>query len=232
MIVPSAFLGNVVRGWGVRPERIEVVPNAIRHAETPGISRDDAKARLGLSGRLVILSASRLVPWKGFDKLIRLAAGMKGDLPEVRWVIAGTGPCEASLRKLSREVGSEEAVVFAGRLDRDAMSLHLAACDLFVLWSGYEGLSHVLLEAMGAGRAVIASDAGGNPEVLEGGRGGVLVPLGDEAGLARTLRALCRDSVARERLEREARAIVTARFAWPSMVRRTLEVLESAAGGA
>ena len=100
----------------------------------------------------------------------------------------------------------------------------LKALD-FVLWSGYEGLSHMLLEAMRAGRAIIASDSGGNPELIENGRNGVLVPWGQTQEFGRAISELCRNVLERERLEREATA-ASARFTWSTMVQSTLEVLQ------
>ena len=94
----------------------------------------------------------------------------------------------------------------------------LKALD-FVLWSGYEGLSHMLLEAMRAGRAIIASDSGGNPELIENGRNGVLVPWGQTQEFGRAISELCRNVLERERLEREATA-ASARFTLPARLGR------------
>jgi glycosyltransferase involved in cell wall biosynthesis len=230
IIVPSRFLKEIVTAWGVEASLVDVVPNSLQpETESPPLDRNAAKERLGLAGRIVVFSASRLVPWKGFDSLVRLAAGMKNDLPEVRWLLAGSGPCEGALRRSISVLGVDASVKLVGALSREQMALHLAACDLFVLWSGYEGFSHVLLEALGAGRAIVASDAGGNPEILETGRNGLVVPWKNEGELGRAITSLCRNLPERERLEREA-AAAAARFAWPAMVQRTLGVLGWVAG--
>jgi glycosyltransferase involved in cell wall biosynthesis len=228
ILVPSRFLEKVVTDWGVSERKIEVVPNSIPGPDGSRASREGAKQFLGLEGRMVVLSAGRLVPWKGFDSLIRLAAGMRKEFPGLRWLIAGGGPGEDGLRRLSREVGAEGAVTLLGSVPRELMAEYMTACDLFVLWSGYEGLSHVLLEAMRAGRAIVASDAGGNPELIETGKSGRLVPWRDDQALGRTLADLCRDPGERERLGREA-AAASSRFAWPVMVERTLDLLRRVA---
>ncbi len=228
IVVPSRFLEKVVTGWGVSESKIEVVENSIPEAGGSGASREAAKKSLGLEGRTVVLSAGRLVPWKGFDSLIRLAAGMKGEFPGLRWLVAGGGPGEDDLRRLMKEVGAGPEVTLLGSVPRERMAEYMTACDLFVLWSGYEGLSHVLLEAMRAGRAIVASDAGGNPELIETGKSGRLVPWRDDPALGRTLADLCRDPGERERLGRGA-AAAASRFAWPVMVERTLDLLRRVA---
>ena len=225
VIVPSRFLGGVVTNWGVPEGRVEIVPNSLPQTDRSPLYRLQARNRLGWNDHTVVFSASRLVPWKGFDTLIRLAGQLKDELPEVRWVIAGSGPCEATLRRLVTQVGANSMVELVGALGREEMAQHMEGSDIFVLWSGYEGLSHMLLEAMRAGRAIIASDSGGNPELIENGRNGVLVPWGQTQELGRAISELCRNVLERERLEREATA-ASARFTWSTMVQSTLEVLQ------
>jgi len=225
IVVPSRFLRKVVTRWGVNERRIDVVLNSIPEPDRPEVKREAARESLGLEGRTVILSAGRLVPWKGFDTLIRLAAGMKEEFPRVRWLIAGGGPGEEGLRRLRQDVGAESVVTLLGAVPRERMDEYMTACDLFVLWSGYEGLSHVLLEAMRVGRAIVASDAGGNPELIETGRSGRLVAWRDDPALGRALAELCRDAGERERLGRGA-AAAASRFSWPAMVESTLDLLQ------
>lgn len=229
VIVPSRFLETVVTGWGVPDNRVQVVLNSLPRSERTPLDRSHAKERLGWNDHMVVFSAGRLVPWKGFDALIRLAGKMKDELPALRWVIAGSGPCEEALRRLATEVGADSVVEVVGALGREEMAQHLDGSDIFVLWSGYEGLSHVLLEAMRAGRAIVASDSGGNPELIEDGQNGILVPWGRTRELGRAISELCRDPAKRERLEREAAASST-RFDWSHLVESTMEVLERVAG--
>jgi glycosyltransferase involved in cell wall biosynthesis len=176
IVVPSRFLEKVVTRWGVSEGKIEVVPNSVPEPNGSGASREAAKRSLGLEGRTVVLSAGRLVPWKGFDSLIRLAAGMKQEFPGLRWLIAGGGPGEDGLRRLIKDVGAQPAVTLLGSVARERMAEYMTACDIFVLWSGYEGLSHVLLEAMRAGRAIVAKRCRRESELIESGRAAVSCP--------------------------------------------------------
>ncbi len=225
VLVPSRFLRNVVESWGVPSDRIEVVYNGVKDATLSPDDARQARRRLGLGDETIILSSGRLVPWKGFDTLVRLAAAMKLHRPELRWIIVGSGPWENHLRELAADLSVTDRVRFTGRLSHEQMSLYLRAGDVFVLWSEYEGLPHVLLEAMQAGTAVVASDAGGNKEVVEHGESGLLVPWGDSAGLREAIERLSRDPALRERLRGAGRARSGA-FSWRSTVEGTIEVLE------
>jgi glycosyltransferase involved in cell wall biosynthesis len=153
---------------------------------------------------------------------------MKQEFPGLRWLIAGGGPGEGGLRRLIEEVRVESVVTLLGAVPRERMDEYMTACDVFVLWSGYEGLSHVLLEAMRAGRAIVASDAGGNSELIETGQSGRVVPWRDDPALGRAIAELCRDASERERLGRGATAAAS-RFSWPAMVESTLTLLQRTA---
>jgi glycosyltransferase involved in cell wall biosynthesis len=106
-------------------------------------------------------------------------------------IVAGAGPLRGRLEERARDLGIAERVRFLGiRRDRDTL---YATMDAFVLPSRWEGLSLALVEAMGAGRAVVATDVGGNPEVVSHGKTGLLVPPGDASALADALATVLTD---------------------------------------
>jgi glycosyltransferase involved in cell wall biosynthesis len=225
VLVPSQFLRNVVESWDVAGGKIDVVHNGVRSQTISSSRTREARRRLGHEEELIILSSGRLVPWKGFDTLVRIAAAMKRRRPELRWIIVGSGPWDSRLEKLAADLSVTDCVRFTGRVSRDEMSSYLCAADVFVLWSGYEGLSHVLLEAMHAGTPVVASDAGGNREVVEHDESGMLVPWGEPAELREAIERLCLDQGLRGRLSVGAKARSSA-FSWHTTVERTVEILE------
>ena len=137
----------------------------------------------------------RLVPQKDWATLVRAAAGYTG--PPAHWAIAGEGQDRAALLALIDELGVADRVSLLG-LRTDAPDL-LAACDALVLSSTYEGLPNVVLEAMAAGRPVVATQVGGCAELL-GSRFGTLVPPGRPAELAAAMTALA----TQDRAERSA----------------------------
>ena len=191
VIVPSRYLAGIVAGWGIAPEKIEVIYNA---CEIPRAlpAREDARASLGLSGT-VIISAGRLVPWKGFSVLIDAVADMKEEIPDVSLVIAGSGPEENNIRQKIAARGIAPRVRLAGAISREMLLSYFAAGDVFVLNSGYEGLSHTLLEAVAVGLPVIASRIGGNPEVIGDDARGTLI----EYNNLEQLKAAIRKTVAK-----------------------------------
>jgi glycosyltransferase involved in cell wall biosynthesis len=228
VIVPSRFLRDVVHGWGVPVERIQVVYNsapepAPADVRAAGLGRGDRRV---VDGRTVVVTAGRLLPHKRFDQVIRAVAAVRPERPDVHLVVAGAGPCDGELRALARDLGVADAVTFAGRLPRAELALQLEAADVFVLLSDYEGFSHVLLEAMRAGLPVVASDVGGNPELVQDGVSGRLVHVDRPEEVRAALAEICRDAVLRRRLADGARA-KAAELTWDVTVERTLGVLRS-----
>lgn len=170
-------------GWP--PERVRVIRNAVDVDAFGGDADPELRARLlgGHPGPLVLVPA-RLTEQKGHPHLLRAIAGLDGT---ARFVLAGDGPQRDALELQARELGIHEQVCFLG--DRRDMPQLLAACDLAVLPSLYEGLPLVVLEAMAAGRPVIATAIGGTDEAVLDGVTGLLVPPADPAAL--------RDAIAR-----------------------------------
>ena len=185
VIVPSEYLKRMVVGWGVPPERVQVIYNALPpdHA-APDLSQADARAQLGLSSQPLLLTAARLTPWKGVDHLI----GALTHVADVHLLVAGDGDQMGVLKAQAEQSGLDKRVTFLGRVGRDQMGLYMKAADYLVLYSGYEGLSHTLLESLRAATPVIASDKGGNPEVVQHGVNGLLVDYVNVEALTAALR--------------------------------------------
>ena len=183
VIVPGDWLRRLVTGWGVAPTQIQVIPNAPPPGAELAPDQAAARRRLGLDDRPLLLTAARLVPWKGVDRLLTALA----QVPHFQLIIAGDGPQRAALERQVEQLKLEPRVRFMGQLARQQLALYMQAADWFVLYSGYEGLSHSLLESLRAGTPVIASDRCGNPEVISHERNGLLVPWPDEAALVGAL---------------------------------------------
>lgn len=167
------------------PARLVVhIPNCIDERQMVlGRSREETRHELGVKEfEFAIGTVGRLVPVKGIEHLIRAAAEMIRRREAVRVVIAGDGPALPELVALVRSLGLEQKVSFLG-WRRDALEV-INALDLFVLPSLHEGMPTVLLEAMALGVPVVASRAGGIPEILADGRTGLLAEPGSPASLA------------------------------------------------
>ena len=179
------------------------VPTDLAYARTARPRPDD---------RLVVGAVGRLDPVKGHDILIKALAW----LPGMRVVILGSGPRQPELRRLAREVGVADRVSLPGWCDR--VEDWLGRFDLFCHPSRYEGLGLALIEAMRAGLPIVATSVGGVPELLDGGRCGLLVPPEDPPALAAAITGLAADPVRREFLGERARDRVHAEFSVDRMV--------------
>jgi glycosyltransferase involved in cell wall biosynthesis len=189
VIVPSRYLKSILSKWGVPAERIAVVYNAFEAPEMPSESSEAIRKKEFIEGKLIV-SVGRLVPWKGFDTLIRLTARMQREFPDVGLLIIGDGPDRARLERIVKEERLERAVRFAGKLPQQEMLRRLKAADVFVLNTSYEGFSHQLLEVMALGIPIITTSVGGNPELITDGVNGILVPYDDKEGLRDALSRL------------------------------------------
>ena len=156
----------------------------------PGTLRD----ALGLGGQaLVVGTVARLVPDKGLECFLRMAAIIRAQRTDVKFLIVGEGPLRQSLEQMAESIGVGPDVVFAGhRTDVPEM---MQAMDLFVLPTRREGFGVVFAEAMAMGKATVGSDIGPIAEVLEDGVTGYLAPADNpEAFAARTLELLNDDA--------------------------------------
>ena len=209
VVAVSAPLVDALARQGVPRERIHHVPNAWSPPETPH-PRGEARRLLGLpdSDTRVLGWIGRLIPIKGADVFVRSLA----EVGEGDWCacVVGDGPERPALDALVRELGLEQKVRRVGAVD-DAGRM-LAAFDVFVLSSRSEGTPIVLLEAMGAGRPIVATTVGGVPAVLAEGREAWLVPSEAPGAMADAIRdALARPEEAARRGAR-ARARVEEEF--------------------
>jgi glycosyltransferase involved in cell wall biosynthesis len=180
--------------------RTTVIQSAVDpRAVAPAASRDVTRASLGASeDHPVLLVLAALVRRKGVDVLLQALAvlGEQGVRPHL-W-IAGDGPERRPLEAQAERAGLSAQVRFLGR--RNDVAELLAACDVFVLPSRREGLGVAALEAMAAGRPVVASAVGGLREVVVDGRTGLLVPPEKAGALAEALARLLQDEQLRKRL--------------------------------
>ncbi|UXI66337.1 glycosyltransferase [Tahibacter amnicola] len=210
---------------GVAVRRFSIVNNGIEVPAERGESlRETTRVALGVpDGRLLVLFVGRLVALKNISLLLRaMALIVPTERPCLR--LAGDGPERARIEQEIAERGLQDAVHLLG--ERDDVPALMSAADVFVLSSREEGLSNVILEAMGSGLPVVATAVGGTPELIEDGVCGHLVPDDDAAALAAALERLAVDHVSRQRLGRAARQRVTEQFSIDAMVGATLAIYD------
>lgn len=210
VLVPSEYLKNIVLSWGIPEWKFSVIHNAMR-SEAAGTLPHEVQTLPYPH----VVSIGRLVPWKNMRGVIDAAATLsQGSL-----IIVGDGPERADLVAYAARVFPR--TTFTGALPhKDALAV-LADAQAFVLNSSYEGFSHLLVEAVSLGVPVVATDVGGNREIIQSTADGALVPLHDARALSEALGQV----LTRKTRTRPEDAIV--RFAPKTMVRATAELLKS-----
>ncbi len=185
-----------------------------------------SRAGLGLGADWAVLgTVARFDPVKRLDALVDALQFL--NRRDVALLLVGDGPEATRLRRRVAATGLGARVVFAGWLDDPARVS--PALDLYVAASLKEGLPLAVLEAMGAGLAVVATDVPGHRDVVAAGETGLLVPPGDARALARGIGALLDDPERRARMGRAGRARVAREFALQPMVAKTAEIYRAAA---
>ncbi len=224
IIVPSRYLKKRVMGWRIPGEKIEVIYNAPEPIFLLDIPKSEAKEKLGLSGN-IILSVGRFAPWKGFAELINVMPDLLKENPAFYLVIVGDGGERKSLSAKIKNLKLENRVKLTGSVPHSQMPLYFKAADVFVLNSGYEGLSHVILEAMQHGVPVIASAEGGNPELIENSANGFLVEYKNQEQLKGAILKLWQDRNLQEKFIQNSKEKLK-NFSWENLVEKTSQILK------
>jgi glycosyltransferase involved in cell wall biosynthesis len=191
---------------GLAASKIAVIGNGLPRecfAETPpALPRQSDLLRVGMIARMN-------ARYKNHHAFLRAASRLHGKFPKLEFVLVGDGPLRPEIERQTEELGLRDQVIFLG--DRRDIPALLASMDISVVPSESESLSNVALESMAAGVPVIATNVGGNPELVSEERG-LLVPPNDDASLASALERLLSDGSMRAELGAKARQFVKVNF--------------------
>ncbi len=188
----SDSLKRHMAGLGADPANIRVVGNGVDTEVFHPVDRAEARLALGIAESApVLVSVGGLVERKGFHRVIEVLPGLKREYPNLLYLVVGGGGPEgdisARLRRQVAELGLEDTVLFLGAMAPEALKQPLSAADVFVLATSNEGWANVFLEAMACGLPVVATDVGGNREVVCRDELGRIVPFGEPEALAEAL---------------------------------------------
>lgn len=190
IIVPSKYLKGIVCQWGIPEDKVVVIYNAF---DLPNIASSTiTKNKFKKTGRL-LLSAGRLVPWKGFEMLIDIFPTLLTRYPDLELVIVGSGPDKDHLEALINERGVVDKVKLIGQVNKNDLVEWLKLTDIFLLNTSYEGFSHQLLEVMALNVPIITTPVGGNSELIENGHNGLLVEYGHSIKWLKAIESLLED---------------------------------------
>jgi glycosyltransferase involved in cell wall biosynthesis len=221
----------LISNFGLKRERVITIPNGIevdrfaKGQDTSYLYREfgiDEKAR-------IIGSIGRLTEQKGMRYLIEAFSKVNHDVPDTMLIIVGDGELRGDLEKLSETLSIRDNVIFTG-IREDTPEL-LELFDIFVLPSLWEGQPLTIMEAMAAGKPIIATDVGGNSEILDSGKYGVIVPSGSPVALAGAVMGLLGDEDSAKKLGADAEDYCARELSSVSMVRKYERVYEAVLSG-
>lgn len=224
VVVPSEYISRLVQGWGVAKEKITVIYNGADFKPSD-LSKEEARKKIGIAGN-ILLTYGRLVPWKGYRMLVKLMPKLLAINQFFRLVIVGEGPEEKVLQMMVKNLGLEKKVYLLGKQNKEQLAIFLAAAEMFILNTGYEGFSHEILETMRSGVPIITTSAGGNREIIRQGENGFMVKYNDEFNLAEAVKTVWQTPELQKRFKEEGQK-TTANFSVEKMINKTIKVFAS-----
>lgn len=218
VIVPSKYLAGMVKGWGAEEKKIKVIYNAMKIQAVDPVVKPVREHW--------IVSVGRLVPWKGMKTLIEIMPEILEKFPNARLKIIGDGPERDTLQTQVADMRMESVVELRGNVSHRESLAYIHAADLFVLNSAYEGLSHVILEALSFNKPVLASSSGGNSEIVIPGKTGKLFQYNDKETIVEYIIDFLRTCISPD-WQGVDRDLFFKQFESVSMIEETKKVLES-----
>ncbi len=215
IIAVSNFMRDLAVQIGILPPKIHVIYNAVDFFDSAFVNENPAVPTLVYSGRLT--------SWKGVDMMLRVVANLKQKYSDIVFEVLGDGPEMGNLKRLTLELGIEKNVHFYGRVTERQTHEVFSRSTIFVLNTAYEGLSHAILNAMNVGIPVITTPVGGNPEIIENGINGILLPYNGEKAWREAIVKLLEDRNLRAKFSRNAK-ITLEKFKWSNLLKKTIEV--------
>ena len=171
VITPSMHLKEVVKNWGVLENNLQVIYNGTKIQ--PIIHKQKNEV-------LHFVTVGRLAPWKNIDKIIQAMALLNDKGFNFIFNIVGSGPLDEKLKKLVTDLKLEKKIFFLGQKNTDELNKIYLKSDIYIQASGYEGLPHVILEAINFNLSIISTPIGGTNEILLNGKNGWVLNLKED----------------------------------------------------
>ena len=171
VITPSVHLKNVVKNWGVSENNLKVIYNG---------TNIQSKINKKENEVLHFITVGRLAPWKNIDKIIQAMAILNEKGFNFIFNIVGNGPLNEKLKILVKELELENKIFFLGQKNTEELNKIYLDSDIYIQASGYEGLPHVILEAINFNLSIISTPIGGTNEILLDGKNGWILKLKDK----------------------------------------------------
>lgn len=230
--VIGELLRHEIESRGIPAERITVVPNGVDvTAFAPGPPNRELQDRLGLRDSVVLGYIGSFFRYEGLELLVRAAIDIIADSPHVRLLMVGDGEVMPVLKGIATEGGIADKVVFTGRVPHGQVGEYYRLCDIMVLPRLETGETRLVtplkpLEIMAMGKSLIASDIGGQREIVKDGINGLLFRAGDVEDLSSRCRELVENHEYRKDLGSRARRWVESERAWNVLIERYVSLYE------
>lgn len=228
VIFPSKYLVSGARKLGVKSSKIVIIPCGVDYnyfdPERPEVRKEAALLRdkLNIVDDIVVGYVGRLISDKGLKYLIWAIKQIQREYPNIVLLVVGDGPQRGNFETMVKD--SKVKAIFIGW--QDDVLPYYAVMDIFVLPSLCEGVANVMLEAMAMKKAIVATDVGGNPDLVVNGENGFLVPVADYQRIAFALKKLIENGDLRRRMGAISRQIVKKTFSWETIVPKVEKVYD------
>lgn len=225
LVAVSYFLANSLTKYGVSQKKVTVIHNGVDIDIFKPVKGGKPKAKrlLGLDGSPLILYVGAFTTRKGIHYLIRSFKNVLNEFKNATLLLIGGVPSWYGsniyydlLFKEIDKLNLRDHIKTEGAIPHNRLPLYYSAADVFVLPSIYEPFGKVLLEAMACGTPVVASNVGGIPEIVEDGRSGFLVPVGDVKGFSESICTLLSSDTLIRRMGSYGQSLVMKNFTWRS----------------
>ncbi|MGI5836001.1 MAG: glycosyltransferase family 4 protein [Chloroflexota bacterium] len=213
-------LSEAVNNNIIKPEKVALIENGIKLPEPPDATTlESLRSSVAPGARQLVCTVARFTPQKGPFDFVRMAALLLQMVPDVQLVWCGDGELRGDVEKLARELGVSNRLQFLG-FRTDVLDI-MAASDVFVLTSHWEGLPYTILDAMALGKPVVATAAVGTRDIVQDGTTGLLTPVGDPQAAARAVARLLAAPQEARSMGLAGKQLVLRRYSQEAMVKRT-----------
>ncbi len=225
MVLPDSEFGkSFLLKRGVPANKVRFMPNGVDTTRFHPRNTEELKEKYGFNGK-VIFTAARLVEFKAIDVLINAIKTVL-ESEKTTLIIAGSGPEEEKLKRLSKQLGIKKCVRFVGNISRENMPEYLGMCDIFALPSYMETTPNALIEAMASGKPSVVSDVNGIREVV-GDNCALKAQPGDSADFAEKILLLLNDKKLYDSLSKNALSKIEDKYTIEKSIERYINLYEN-----
>jgi glycosyltransferase involved in cell wall biosynthesis len=227
VITDSYFLKGLLTSFGIDEKKILAVHNSVEYLPSlENFDKEKFKRENNLKEK-VIITVSRLVPWKGVGPVMNVLPRLQNNFKGISFVCIGDGPEYAKLKEQGKRLTAEYGldIRLLGNIPRKQVVPWFLTADVYILNTNYEGIAHTLVEALYFKTPIIASRAGGNGEIVINEFNGLMIDYSDEEQIFQALRRILTDEELVKKLKNNSDEKLKNDFIWERVVETNLKAL-------